>query len=55
MDEKITLSGTFPWHPFTCNVTIPAEFKGSSGNLIIGLFNVAGKLHVRNVRMTKLD
>ena len=55
LGEKITLSGTFPWHPFTSNVTIPAEFKGSSGNLIIGLFNVAGKLHVRNVRITKLD
>ena len=24
-------------------------------DLIIGLFNVAGKLNVRNVRMTKLD
>lgn len=47
--------GMFSRHPFTCNVTIPAEFKGSSGNLIIGLFNVAGKLHVRNVRITKLD
>lgn len=55
LGEKIELTGTFDWLPVTCNVAIPAEFKGTSGNLIIGLFNVAGKLNVRNVRMTKLD
>ena len=55
LGEKIELAGTFDWLPVTCNVAIPAEFKGTSGNLIIGLFNVAGKLNVRNVRMTKLD
>ena len=55
LGEKIELTGTFDWLPVTCNVAIPAEFKGTSGNLIIGLFNVAGKLNVRNVRMMKLD
>ena len=49
--------GAIRWMPLRSGekYVFTAEFKGTSGNLIIGLFNVAGKLNVRNVRMTKLD